>query len=139
MMITYQLLQQEARRMDGTVYPVDYIQCLNCGTKSFHPEDIRQRFCGTCAIFHEDLARTLSYLSQLHSQIPMNTNLEKIRQDCMKLFEQSVGYEFRVKGTPLKDFVAGVDYKYMHVVGRQFGNFHIDLVELTGKVITEKN
>lgn len=29
-----------------------YIECLVCGSKSFHPEDIRQEYCGSCHQFH---------------------------------------------------------------------------------------
>lgn len=28
------------------------ILCLRCGFRSFHPEDIRQRYCGHCHQFH---------------------------------------------------------------------------------------
>ncbi len=30
------------------------IQCLVCGRISYHPEDIRERYCGSCHRFHED-------------------------------------------------------------------------------------
>lgn len=33
---------------------VDGIRCLFCHAVSYHPEDIRQRFCGRCDIFHTD-------------------------------------------------------------------------------------
>lgn len=28
------------------------ITCLKCGRESFHPEDVRHRFCGCCNVFH---------------------------------------------------------------------------------------
>jgi hypothetical protein len=28
------------------------ITCLRCGLTSWHPEDVRQLFCGNCHIFH---------------------------------------------------------------------------------------
>jgi hypothetical protein len=28
------------------------ITCLRCGLTSWHPEDVRQVFCGNCHIFH---------------------------------------------------------------------------------------
>lgn len=31
-----------------------YIQCLRCGLKSWHPQDVEQRFCVLCDRFHED-------------------------------------------------------------------------------------
>lgn len=42
----------------GTTYEVgvergqDYILCLVCKAKSFHPEDIKQRYCGRCHQYH---------------------------------------------------------------------------------------
>jgi len=31
------------------------IRCLICGRTSWHPEDVRNRYCGACKVFHEDL------------------------------------------------------------------------------------
>lgn len=31
------------------------IRCHTCGRTSFNPTDIRERFCGACHVFHEDL------------------------------------------------------------------------------------
>jgi hypothetical protein len=31
-----------------------YIQCLTCGKRSYHPVDIRERFCGYCRVWHKD-------------------------------------------------------------------------------------
>jgi hypothetical protein len=61
------------------------------------------------------------------------TQLEEIREQCIKLFADSIGYEFRIKGTPLTDTIVGIDALRMMVVGRTYGDFHIDLCELTGK------
>lgn len=30
-----------------------FIQCLDCGARSYHPEDIANRYCGRCHQFHE--------------------------------------------------------------------------------------
>jgi hypothetical protein len=30
------------------------IKCLRCWRTSFHPEDVRNKFCGYCHRFHED-------------------------------------------------------------------------------------
>lgn len=30
------------------------ITCLSCGLTSHNVEDVRQRFCGRCHVFHED-------------------------------------------------------------------------------------
>ncbi len=64
---------------------------------------------------------------------PLEQPIDKIRQDCLLLFKQSVGWEFRVKGTQLIDICDGIDLKYQHVIGLRYGNFHIDLCELTGR------
>jgi hypothetical protein len=32
------------------------IKCHTCGLTSWHPEDVRHRFCGKCHVFHEDEA-----------------------------------------------------------------------------------
>ena len=29
------------------------IKCLECGLTSWHPEDVRHRYCGFCSVFHE--------------------------------------------------------------------------------------
>lgn len=34
------------------------IQCLMCGLTSYHPEDVKHRYCGKCNVFHDDLVRT---------------------------------------------------------------------------------
>ncbi len=31
------------------------ITCLVCGSTSFHGDDIRQRYCGYCHAFHDDV------------------------------------------------------------------------------------
>ncbi len=30
------------------------IRCRRCGHTSYHPEDVRQRYCGACHRFHDD-------------------------------------------------------------------------------------
>ena len=30
------------------------IKCHTCGLTSYHPEDVRHRYCGKCNVFHED-------------------------------------------------------------------------------------
>ena len=29
------------------------ITCFGCGLTSFHPEDVRKRYCGNCHVFHD--------------------------------------------------------------------------------------
>lgn len=31
-----------------------YIQCVTCGHKSYNPNDIKEKYCGYCRIFHDD-------------------------------------------------------------------------------------
>jgi hypothetical protein len=35
----------------------DSITCPQCGRTSYHPEDVRQRYCGSCHQFHSDMER----------------------------------------------------------------------------------
>lgn len=61
-----------------------------------------------------------------------------IRDEKLLLFEQSIGKKFSLKAkapenkyiTSLIDEVVGVDRKFEHVIGKKYGNFHIDLVSL---------
>jgi hypothetical protein len=39
------------RRGDGVG-----IRCHTCGLTSYHPEDVRSRYCGHCHVFHEERA-----------------------------------------------------------------------------------
>jgi hypothetical protein len=55
----------------------------------------------------------------------------KILDDCMELFGQSIGMRFRVKGTPVIDEIEGIDWEIMMVKGKMYGNFSIELCELT--------
>lgn len=34
--------------------PEQSIACPRCGKTSHHPQDIAQRYCGFCHIFHDD-------------------------------------------------------------------------------------
>lgn len=64
----------------------------------------------------------------------MNTRQLKIEQNLLKLFRQSIGMRFRLKGNiqgvPLEDEVAGIDEEFSHVKGKTYGNFHVSLCEL---------
>lgn len=31
------------------------IQCLGCGFTSYHPMDVKEKYCGHCHVFHEDI------------------------------------------------------------------------------------
>jgi hypothetical protein len=33
-----------------------FINCLGCGSTSFHPTDIAAKYCGRCHVFHEEPA-----------------------------------------------------------------------------------
>ena len=48
------LAAQERKYLLGRTFDgFEYIQCLKCDRKSYHPEDIRQKYCGNCHVFHE--------------------------------------------------------------------------------------
>lgn len=57
---------------------------------------------------------------------------EKITQDLMLMFEQSIGLPFRIKGTVLTDVVEGVNKRFNMVRGRKYGDFAVSLCELVG-------
>lgn len=37
--------------------PLESITCPTCGLTSCHPEDVRNRYCGHCHRFHDDMER----------------------------------------------------------------------------------
>jgi hypothetical protein len=39
-----------------------YIVCPKCGMVSHNPNDVRERYCGNCHAFHDDLLRDRSGL-----------------------------------------------------------------------------
>jgi ribosomal protein L37E len=45
MMRTYELVDEQG--LSG-------IRCLCCGSVSYHPQDVAQRYCGCCHLFHEE-------------------------------------------------------------------------------------
>jgi hypothetical protein len=57
--------------------------------------------------------------------------IDKIRKDCLLLFEQSFGWKFRVKGTDTIDTIIGVDHASQMVKGKEHKEFHIDECQLT--------
>jgi len=54
---------------DGILY--NRIRCLNCNRVSYNPNDIRERYCGYCYVFHEErqqqeqFARVVAMLGKL--------------------------------------------------------------------------
>lgn len=58
---------------------------------------------------------------------------EDILNDLMTLFEQSVGMNVRVKGTPLVDEITGVNWDLMTVKVKTYGEFGVHLCELTNE------
>jgi len=63
--------------------------------------------------------------------------INKIRRDILLMFEQSVGYRFRIVGSHLIDEVVGVDKENQQVIGKQYGSFHVDLCQLTNEPSTQ--
>lgn len=60
---------------------------------------------------------------------------EQIEKQLLELFEESIGWEFRVKGkdNQLIDIVESVNHSLKSVQGRKYGLFPIGYCELTGK------
>jgi hypothetical protein len=50
------LTEPPGRKPEARTYRISAdgksITCLRCGLTSWHPEDVRQVFCGNCHIFH---------------------------------------------------------------------------------------
>ena len=38
----------------GTPWGAPNIKCLRCGVRSYHPKDIRERYCAKCHAFHDE-------------------------------------------------------------------------------------
>jgi ribosomal protein L37E len=41
----------------GTFDNDDFIACLICGLESFNENDIKEKYCGNCKIFHEPIVK----------------------------------------------------------------------------------
>ena len=37
----------------GKEQDAEFIQCLRCGSRSFHPKDIEEKYCGFCHVFYD--------------------------------------------------------------------------------------
>lgn len=61
------------------------------------------------------------------------TNEERIIEDLMCLFEQSVGMNVRVKGTDLVDEITGVNWELQTVKVKNYGEFGVYICELTNE------
>lgn len=46
------------------------ITCLLCGRTSYHPDDVKHKYCGHCHIFHEDLEQETQHENQRTPEIP---------------------------------------------------------------------
>jgi hypothetical protein len=66
------------------------------------------------------------------STIPAQQDRD-IRLNRLILFADSIGFEFRIKGSDLTDIVDGIDRQYEMVKGKKNGDFHVDVCELTGR------
>lgn len=45
------------------------ITCRLCSMTSYHPEDVRQRYCGYCHLFHGTLSQWLNLTQDPHPEI----------------------------------------------------------------------
>lgn len=59
------------------------ITCPQCGMTSYHPEDVRHKYCGNCHEFHEDMPKRLpaptnsveELITKLRSRIASNLKM----------------------------------------------------------------
>jgi len=56
------------------------ITCHLCGFSSANPNDMRERYCGHCHVFHEDLDIVLRELSALEPMGPIGYRPETVLQ-----------------------------------------------------------
>jgi hypothetical protein len=112
---------------------------------SLGPED--EILCEYDVKIQRKINTSIAYINEMLSGGPASSAREmevrdmlaNIKHDCLMMFEQSIGFEFRLKGQILTDICDGVDWDTMMVKGRKYGNFAVELCELTGKTYTEKN
>jgi hypothetical protein len=45
------------------------IVCLICGMVSYNREDVRRRFCGSCKVFHDDVAKKADEVEECQKDI----------------------------------------------------------------------
>lgn len=61
------------------------IRCHRCGLTSQNPNDVEQRYCGRCKLFHEDIAELLAERTALRARV---TTLESIIQGAGEQLDQ---------------------------------------------------
>lgn len=70
------------------------ITCRLCRATSFHPEDVRSKYCSQCGIFHDDHVKYLE-------QIPYYTTLRRHVEHAVERM-RSVGYNKPLVGMILR-------------------------------------
>lgn len=85
-----------------------------------------------CTQASEEETAAYLELKKNSKYLPKALEDEQIIDQLLTLFEQSKGYEFRVKGTILTAVVDGVDRESRMVISNKYGSFAVSLCELTG-------
>jgi len=52
-------IERRAQKDVDRLAQVPSIQCPRCHWRSFNPNDIRERYCGHCHMFHENMERKI--------------------------------------------------------------------------------
>lgn len=68
-----------------TVEGVKVIICLKCGLTSYHPFDIREKYCCSCHTFHEEKSWD-DHGAHMTSALIME-KAEKIKKLCKEILE----------------------------------------------------
>ena len=50
------------------------ITCPKCGRTSYHPEDVRHRYCGACHQFHDDMGISMRAFTMYRRNVPDATH-----------------------------------------------------------------
>jgi len=53
-MDSWQIVPFPVWRYQSTTEQRPSITCPNCGRTSYHPEDVRLRYCGHCHVYHNE-------------------------------------------------------------------------------------
>jgi hypothetical protein len=114
---------------DGDIIYHDVPSCRVCGCTDDWCAECIKKTGKSCTWIEPDLCSACKFKVSPIKQTSLT--LDEIRNKCLLLFEQSVGWKFRVKGTPLVDEITGIDKDKKLVKGNMYGDFHIDLCELT--------
>lgn len=58
-----------------------FIECASCGVRSYNPNDVSERYCPRCHVFHDEEERAEQILAELEQRDPAAaTRLRALRE-----------------------------------------------------------